>query len=377
MSDIFTDIDTETDACTGTDKKASVSAAINAIIRSLMNSKNSSHPETGKNEAEDVSFTCKNIDAVLGADAHAMDTRPADLINYLMHENLSGKIKCRHCNSSDVVLFGRGRGKQRYMCRECGRTFTGLTNTPLNGTHHPEKWAHYLECMLKSMTLQDSAREIKVSYVTLFYWRHKILSVLKDIKPQAMKGIVELDDIYMNYSKKGQSSSLNFRDFFNSQHRIHRRCDHPYNFDGDKVCVIAAVDRCSDAYSCIACIGHPMGKDIENAVGAMISAANPICFNHKSAYVSFLNKRKLKRCRLSQFNIKLARSYIRKCLVWMDRFMGVATSYLNNYLGWYKFLKDINFNETSAGLKRLMEVACFSEYHPCGKVPELQDECES
>lgn len=368
MSDIFNSINAETDECDDICKKTGARAAINAIARSLRNSKNSSQCEADqcKTHADENNFDCTNIDAVIRAcTTHNEDIKPADLINYLIHEKLSGKMKCRHCNSSDVVLFGKGRGKQRYMCKACGRTFTALTNTPLSGTHHPEKWGDFLECMLKSMTLKAASREVKVSYVTLFYWRHKILSILKDIKPQAMEGIVELDDIYMNYSKKGQNKNLNIRDFFNSPQRIHRRCNHPYNFEGDMVCVIAAADRCSSAYSCIACIGHPRGEDIENAVGMLIGAENPICFNHKAAYFSFLHKRKLKRCRKSLFSIKLAKLYIRKWIGWMLLFKGVATSYLNNYLGWYTFLKDIGFNKTFAGIKKLMEIICFHKYQLC------------
>lgn len=337
ISSLFNDEpDNEADIHTHT--KPSISAAIKAVIEAYAQSK-----------SKNSNINSNNFDNEIGI-------KSEDLISNLIHNKLSGKIRCHHCSSNDVILYGTGRGKQRYMCKTCGRTFSALTNTPLSGTHHPEKWGAYMECMLKSLTLKESARRIKVSYVSLFYWRHKILSVLKDIRPEEMKGIVELDDIYLNYSKKGQNKGFTMKDLIKRQQRVHRKSDDPFNFEGDKVCVIAAADRYSNVFSRIACIGRPTGEAVEEAVGVIISDKNQICFNHKSAYYVFLHRRHLKSCRKSLFGIKNAKLFIKKCMMWIHRFMGVATSYLNNYLGWYKFLNAINFNETLTGVKKLMEV---------------------
>lgn len=327
-------IDTCTDAHENSHAKPSIAAAIKAVVKAYAQNK-----------------SCNTCSADMNTGIMA-----EELINNLIHGKLPGKIRCRHCSNSDVILYGNARGKQRYMCKKCGRTFSALSNTLLNGTHHPEKWGIFMECMLQGLSLQASAENVKVSYVTLFYWRHKILSILKDIKPKEMKGIIELDDIYLNYSQKGQKKSFSVRDIFEKDPRVHRRSDNPYNFQGDKVCVIAAADRFSNVFSTAACIGHPRGEDVEKAVGMLISDKSTICFNHKAAYTTFLNKRHLKRCRASLYGIKFAKLYIRKCMKWIHRFMGVATSYLNNYLGWYKFLHDINFDETLDGIKRLMKV---------------------
>ena len=284
--------------------------------------------------------------------------KPSELIYYLIHEKFSEKIKCHHCNSSDVILFGKARGKQRHMCKTCGRTFTILTNTPLSGTHYLEKWGDFLACMLKGMTLHASENEIKVSYVTLFYWRHKILSILKNIKPKEMNGVVELDDIYVNYSKKGQSKGVNAKDFSEVKKRIHRKSNSFFTFEDDKVCVIAAADNFSNVFSKIACVGRLEKESIEESVGMLISSKNQVCFNHKTAYYSFSKKRHLKLFVKNIYSAKPARSYTIKCMKWMHRFLGVATSYLNNYLGWFKFLFDINFDETEASVKRLIGTIC-------------------
>jgi hypothetical protein len=52
--------------------------------------------------------------------------------------------------------------RQRYCCKDCGKTFTVVTNTPLYRTHLPDKWLEFIPCLLlwKSLELLD------VHYVT-------------------------------------------------------------------------------------------------------------------------------------------------------------------------------------------------------------------
>ena len=43
---------------------------------------------------------------------------------------------CVHCGSVHFIKHGQDRkGNPRYLCKDCGKTFTALTNTALNGTH--------------------------------------------------------------------------------------------------------------------------------------------------------------------------------------------------------------------------------------------------
>ena len=109
---------------------------------------------------------------------------------------------CPHCSSVHTILYGKYNSRQRYLCKCCGKTFNDFTNTPFAMTHFPEKWEAFMKCTLKGMSLRASAKEIKVSYVTLFYWRHKLLAALKKIKPNEMKGAIELKSFYLKYSEK-------------------------------------------------------------------------------------------------------------------------------------------------------------------------------
>src|SRR5574337_529457 len=68
-----------------------------------------------------------------------------------------------------------------FCCKDCGKTFTDVTNTPLHGTHLPHKWLEFVQCMIEGYSLRKSAELLGVHYVTLFYWRHKLLSAIKQM----------------------------------------------------------------------------------------------------------------------------------------------------------------------------------------------------
>jgi transposase-like protein len=72
---------------------------------------------------------------------------------------------CTHCGSIQVVRFGKYLVKlglkdverQRYRCKDCRKTFTDVTSTPLYRTHKPDKWLEFIECMLEGYSLRKSA----------------------------------------------------------------------------------------------------------------------------------------------------------------------------------------------------------------------------
>jgi hypothetical protein len=60
--------------------------------------------------------------------------------------------------------------------------------------------------MIEGYSLRKCAEQLndEVTYVTLFYWRHKILAALKQIPTESFQGIVEMDETYFLYSEKGK-----------------------------------------------------------------------------------------------------------------------------------------------------------------------------
>ncbi len=96
------------------------------------------------------------------------------LFQKLIFSKQESTTACPHCSSSHVIGHGRYRDRQRYKCKSCSRTFNDYTNTPVHRTHFPDKWIPFLKCMVHGESLRISAIRVGISYVTLFYWRHKL-----------------------------------------------------------------------------------------------------------------------------------------------------------------------------------------------------------
>ncbi len=110
---------------------------------------------------------------------------------------------CVHCGSMSVKRSGKYRSRQRYLCKDCNKTFNDMTNTPFSGSRYPEKWVKYIELMVEGYTLLKIAKRLQIRISTAFYWRHKILNVLGSLGFSQLQGIVESDETFFRESLKG------------------------------------------------------------------------------------------------------------------------------------------------------------------------------
>ncbi|MCR4798217.1 MAG: hypothetical protein K5853_07185, partial [Lachnospiraceae bacterium] len=96
------------------------------------------------------------------------------------------KPVCVYCGSGHVVKNGsRKDGTQRFLCRDCKKSFLLSSNSLTSRTRKRlSVWNEYLQCMLDKKTLSESAEICGISIATAFAWRHKILDTLKTIADQ-------------------------------------------------------------------------------------------------------------------------------------------------------------------------------------------------
>src|SRR3954454_14059320 len=117
-------------------------------------------------------------------------------------------IGCPHCDSRDVVHWGKASALPRYRCKACQRTFNALTKTPLAGLRMKDKWPAQAAAMSDGVSIAKAAKRCAVDYTTAFRWRHRFLASLAGDKPEALSGIVEGDETFILESFKGQRSGL-------------------------------------------------------------------------------------------------------------------------------------------------------------------------
>jgi len=105
-------------------------------------------------------------------------------------------------------------------------------------------------------------------------------------------------------------------------------------------------------------------SQIKEELKRRVSEKNLICFKpneeFKQAVIESSSKKILVRGKtkgLTVYSLKIAEKKINNFLVWMTKFRGVATKYLQNYLMWFvvmnKYLKD----EVQSDIGRLLNLS--------------------
>ena len=114
------------------------------------------------------------------------------------------KICCSECKSINIKKNGKYRGRQLYKCKDCGKKFNELTNTPF---HHTRLTYSQIEtayqCLVDKLSIRKSAKKIGISTRTAFTLRFKIISCLKQINKEKLSGNIELDEYYLSINLKG------------------------------------------------------------------------------------------------------------------------------------------------------------------------------
>lgn len=147
---------------------------------------------------------------------------------------------CPHCKSTSFVKNGTSRGTKRFLCKDCGKSFTTTTNTIFfNKKKDLSVWQKYIHCMIEKYSLRKSAEICNIALSTAFYWRHKILDALQNMMNEVeLDGVVEADETFMPLSFKGHHKNFNLP-------RLSKRRGSPASMRGlskEQVCVSCSVN---------------------------------------------------------------------------------------------------------------------------------------
>ncbi len=73
-------------------------------------------------------------------------------------------------------------------------TFNALTGTPLARLRHRDKWLLQAQALDQGLSVRKAARQMGVHRTTSFRWRHRFLTLPRDVKEQALTGVAEADE---------------------------------------------------------------------------------------------------------------------------------------------------------------------------------------
>ena len=232
-----------------------------------------------------------------------------DIRSFLIETRLEGD-SCIYCKGIHVVKNGRRKdGTQRYLCRDCRRSFIASTDSIISRTRKSVSvWAAYLKCMLDQKTLKKTSEECNISMGTAFIWRHKILDTLSELTEKTyLTGV--------SYAKPGK-------------------------------------------------LGKVSSECIKQLLGQKIARNATLCTDKERAYrdIAVINEMKLIQmdtdCRTTQidgktYDIQRVNAYHSRLKTFIRRFHGVSTKHLGNYTVWNDLLS-VNRRKTEEFIRQLL-----------------------
>ena len=115
-------------------------------------------------------------------------------------------VRCVFCGSKLVVKRGRDKkGFQRYLCRNCGRSFNDRAKTVFDGSRlKPWEWFYMIKEHSANRSIYSIALDLDRPYNTIYYSLKKMKEDLlaKEIALK-LKGSVEMDETYITAGEKG------------------------------------------------------------------------------------------------------------------------------------------------------------------------------
>jgi len=250
-------------------------------------------------------------------------------------------LTCPRCEDRKVIKHGTYDGNQRYLCKACNSTFSDHTGSPLARLREPGKWQVFLECLIDGRTLRESAPIVGVHYVTLFYWRHKVMKALKTLPPARLKGLIESDETYQLESQKG-SRCIEGRPARQRGGRSKTR-----GITDDQVCTVVARDRDGATFADVAGFGQLSCLKAKTILAGVLADATVLCSDSASAYMKLAKDLEIEHIILNAskkirkrgiYHIQNVNGYHSRLKEWLGCFKGVATKYLNSYQSLFDFI---------------------------------------
>lgn len=287
-------------------------------------------------------------------------------VSFAAYENT---LTCRKCKDEHIVKFGKDKnGKQRYRCRQCGTSFTATSNSTISQTHHSaETWERYIELLLSKASLAKCAKECNITVKTAFLWRHKILNAIqKDQDNRALGGVIEIDELYIPISYKGNHSKSNK---FSMPRPAHKRGTDCRTQIGSRACVMFAYERNGQTYAEVLGKGQPTIQMLSHAFDNRILSDSVVISDKAVSTKNYFAKKddiqliqllahiKPKsmnsppeiRGAMHIQNINNLHARFRR---FVYNYNGVSTKYLNHYLNLFIWLEnhkkaqDFDYNES-------------------------------
>mgnify|MGYP002350363875 CR=1 FL=1 len=166
---------------------------------------------------------------------------------------------CPHCGSTSFKRNGKTfSGRQRWICRDCGRTFTGRAGTILFSSKlKPRQISSMFTLLVDSSTLRQAMHISMVSLQTALLWRRKIEKLKRIADLPKLSGNVNVDETFINVARSGELETKR-------------------GVSKNKLRIVVGVDDSGRCMAKVSGFGMPKNSDSERDFGGMIEEGSTV-----------------------------------------------------------------------------------------------------
>lgn len=203
----------------------------------------------------------------------------SDFTNQL---TIDAQKACIHCGSKQYQLYGtyikKGEKIQRYLCNECGLTFSPIQKTIISESKLSFiSWMLFVNCLCHGKSVEETAQICNISTKSVQNNRLRLFYALKLLDDKInLRGKIVIDETYFLVSFKGNHSE---QKDFSMGRKPHKRGNdhHSPGLSKEHICVVCALDENDASVARIAGVGAPDHFRIERALNDCIEPENVEC----------------------------------------------------------------------------------------------------
>ena len=247
--------------------------------------------------------------------------------------NVERTVKCPKCGSESYWKDGyTSAGHHRYRCKECGCSYTLLSNSIFNSTKLSfDDIAKYIVLMTFNVPLEMMMEICRISSNTAMLWRQKVFATVDGYQERLiLKNRVWIDETYVF------DSSLLRDNGWKRKRGLSR----------DLICIVVAIDCYKNIYAVICGHGKPSKSRIYKVLKDHIEPGAELVHDGDNSHTKLVDELHLK----SEVYIADTKStvylehmaLINNLCSWLKRylyrFIGMDMNNLQSYLNWFVYL---------------------------------------
>lgn len=195
---------------------------------------------------------------------------------------------CPKCLSKAYIRRGKNNiGLTVFQCKDCGRKFNLLSETPLEKTRYSwTLWVTVLEYMLKHLSIRSIRRQLihdklvdDIDELTVSAMAHKLRNSFILMPEPKLNGVVQVDEKHFRESQKGVKDPLEVLDGGKTRRKPHHRyVPSLYGTMGPEFATVCcAVDSSGHSAAKVVTMGQMTLEDFEDFIEPRIGTVSFLC----------------------------------------------------------------------------------------------------